>query len=90
MYCKNLRCIYNQDSACKADAIHLDQYGKCADCVYPDQNQQGLQNPVKNTVFLTCFPKPRPVISNIPSNLSDKEDNPELKSSLKKHRKRKR
>ena len=84
MNCKNLRCIYNQDSACKADEIHLDQYGKCADCVYPEQNQQ---NTTESTTHKPIYAMPSPRLSPPFSYPPDKEEDPELQRILKKYKK---
>lgn len=38
MRCKNFCCIYNQNASCTSENLLIDQYGTCADCVYPQKN----------------------------------------------------
>lgn len=42
MNCENEFCIYQRGGNCTISHISIDNFGRCADCIYPDIDKKQL------------------------------------------------
>lgn len=42
MNCENILCIYQSKGKCILDCISIDSLGMCTECIYPNLNQDVL------------------------------------------------
>ena len=52
MCCKNFRCIYNQNANCTSENLLIDQFGACADCVYPQNDIPPSPSPPNGKIMV--------------------------------------
>jgi hypothetical protein len=48
MYCENFLCIYQSQGQCILDEIRLDGLGMCTECIYPNFEQEILNQMKKD------------------------------------------
>lgn len=82
MRCKNFCCIYNQNASCTSENLLIDQYGTCADCVYPQKNIQPSPSPFTGKILVGAVSIPVSGNTNFPA-----ENNARLEQFIRKLKK---
>lgn len=44
MICENVFCIYQFNGKCHAETINIDRLGMCTECIYPDIDENILND----------------------------------------------